>query len=77
MVQENHSFRSNDRSSQLIQSCFEPKFRCAWTKTQSVITNVITHAAITEFKEHLSKSKLIFIFTDALNHMGILKYFQS
>ncbi|CAG5015733.1 unnamed protein product [Parnassius apollo] len=32
-IQENHSFRSNNCASKLIQSCFDPKFTCARTKS--------------------------------------------
>ncbi|CAG5013822.1 unnamed protein product [Parnassius apollo] len=32
-IQENHSFHSNNCASKLIQSCFDPKFTCARTKS--------------------------------------------
>lgn len=40
-IQENHSFRSNDCTSKLIQTCFEPKFSCARTKTEAIVVNVL------------------------------------
>lgn len=73
-VQENHSFRSNDCASKLIQLCFEPKFRCARTKTEAIVRNVLARTAMTELKEHLSQSNCISILTDASNH-GAQKMF--
>ena len=41
-VRENQSFRSNDCTSKLIKTCFEPKFSCARTKCEAIIVNVFT-----------------------------------
>lgn len=73
-VQENHSFRSNDCASKIIQECFEPKFRCARTKTEAIVTNVLACTAVSELKEQLAKSSCISILTDASNH-GAQKMF--
>lgn len=47
-VQESHSFPSNDCASRLIQTCFEEKFRCARTKSEAIVVNVLTPMAIHE-----------------------------
>lgn len=67
-IQENHSFRSNDCASKLIQSCFEQKFRCARTKTEAIVVNVLARTAIEELEVDLGKSHCITILTDASNH---------
>lgn len=67
-IQENHSFRSNDCASKLIQSCFDQKFRCARTKTEAIVVNILAQTAIKELKDDLGKSNCISISTDASNH---------
>lgn len=67
-VKENHSFRSNDCASKLIQICFEKKFRCARTKTESIVSNVLAPIVTSELKNQLSKCHCVTIFTDASNH---------
>jgi len=67
-IQENHSFRSNDCASKLIQSCFEPKFTCARTKSEAIVVNVLTPTAMKELKDDLDKSNCITILNDASNH---------
>ncbi|GBP10082.1 hypothetical protein EVAR_77513_1 [Eumeta japonica] len=67
-IQENHSFRSNDCASKLIQSCFDPKFACARTKTEAIVVNVLTRTAIDNLKDDLNKSNCITILNDASNH---------
>ncbi|KAL4090122.1 hypothetical protein QTP88_025021 [Uroleucon formosanum] len=67
-VQENHSFRSNDCASKLIQSCFDSKFRCARTKTEAIIKNVFAPKAISDLKKHLTTATWVSISTDASNH---------
>lgn len=64
-IQENHSFRSNDCATKLIQSCFDQKFRCARTKTEAIVVNVLARTAIKELKDDLGKSNCITILTDA------------
>ncbi|CAB3256295.1 unnamed protein product [Arctia plantaginis] len=73
-VQHNHSFRSNDCSSPLIQACFEQKFRCARTKSQAIVVNVLSTMATEDLKEHLRKAHCITLLTDASNH-GSVKLF--
>lgn len=73
-VQENHSFRSNDCASSLIQTCFEQKFRCARTKSEALVVNVLAPMATHELKEHLREANCISLLTDASNH-GSTKLF--
>ena len=39
-VQENQSFRSNDCTSKIIKTCFDPIFSCARTKCEAIAVNV-------------------------------------
>lgn len=73
-MQENHSFRSNDCASNLIQACFEQKFRCARTKSQAIVENVLAPMAMDELKNHLREAHCITLSTDASNH-GSIKLF--
>lgn len=73
-VQENQSFRSNDCASHLIQTCFEQKFRCARTKSQAIVVNVLAPMATAELKENLREAHCITLLTDASNH-GSIKLF--
>lgn len=45
-IQGNLSFRSNDCASKLIQLYFYQKFRCARTKTEAIVMNVLARSAI-------------------------------
>jgi len=73
-VQENHSFRSNDCAFNLIQTCFEQKFRCARTKSQAIVENVLAPMAMEELKNHLREVHCVTLSTDASNH-GSTKLF--
>ncbi|GFQ98893.1 uncharacterized protein TNCT_430231 [Trichonephila clavata] len=81
-IQENHSFRSNDCASKLIQSCFEPKFTCARTKSEAILLNVLTPTAMKELKNDLDKSNCITVLNDASNHGNkkiypiVVRFFQ-
>ncbi|GBP66580.1 hypothetical protein EVAR_47836_1 [Eumeta japonica] len=80
-IQENHSFRSNDCASKLIQSCFDPKFACAY-KTEAIVVNVLARTAIDNLKDDLNKSNCITILNDASNHGNkkiypfVVRFFQ-
>ncbi|GFQ97085.1 uncharacterized protein TNCT_651191 [Trichonephila clavata] len=82
-IQENHSFRSNDCASKLIQLRFEPKFTCAGTKSEAIVVNVLTPIAIKKLIDDLDKSNCITILNDASNHGSkkiypiVVRYFQS
>ncbi|KAL4111774.1 hypothetical protein QTP88_015663 [Uroleucon formosanum] len=67
-VRESHSFRSNDCASRLIQTCFEQKFRCARTKSEAIVVNVLAPMAIHELNDHLHKANCFTLLTDASNH---------
>lgn len=73
-VQHHHSFRSNDCTSHFIQACFEQKFRCARTKSQAIVVNVLAPMATSELKEQLCEAHCITLLTDASNH-GSIKIF--
>ncbi|XP_044741892.1 uncharacterized protein LOC123302864 [Chrysoperla carnea] len=81
-VQENHSFRSNDCASKLIQSCFNQKFTCARTKTEAIVVNVLARTAIEELKDDLNRSNCITILNGASNHGNkkifpfVVRFFQ-
>ncbi|CAB3228848.1 unnamed protein product [Arctia plantaginis] len=55
-------------------SCFEQKFRCARTKSQAIVVNVVSTMATDDLKEHLRKAHCITLLTDASNH-GSVKLF--
>ncbi|KAF2891529.1 hypothetical protein ILUMI_14644 [Ignelater luminosus] len=67
-VKENDSFRSNDCASSLIQTCFEHKFRCARTKSEAIVINVLAPMVIEKLKEPLRQAKYVSILTDSSNH---------
>ncbi|GFX62468.1 uncharacterized protein TNCV_413101 [Trichonephila clavipes] len=67
-IQENHSFRFNDCASKLIQTCFDPKFTCARTKSEAIVVYVLTPTAVEELKYDLDKCNCITILNDASNH---------
>ncbi|GFV13716.1 transposable element Tcb2 transposase [Trichonephila clavipes] len=69
MIQDNHSFWSNDSASKLIQSCFEPKCSCARMKSEAIVVNVLTSTAMQALKEVLYQSNCITIVNDASNHV--------
>lgn len=73
-VQESHSFHSNDCASRLIQTCFEQKLRCARTKSEAIVVNILAPMAIHELNDHLRKANCITLLTDASNH-GSTKLF--
>ncbi|GFS99817.1 DDE Tnp4 domain-containing protein [Trichonephila clavipes] len=67
-IQENHCFRSIYCASKLIESCLEPKFTCARTKSEGIAVNVLTSTAMKELKDDLDKSNCITIQNVASNH---------
>ncbi|GFY02982.1 uncharacterized protein TNCV_979871 [Trichonephila clavipes] len=81
-IQENHSFRSNDCASKLIQTCFDPKFTCSRTKSEAIVVKVLTPTAIKELKYDLDKCNCITILNDASNHgnkqiyPNVVRFFQ-
>lgn len=67
-VQHNYSFRSSDCSSKLIKKCFEEKYSCARTKTESIICNVFAPYSFEAIKSDLSETNYITIYSDCSNH---------
>ena len=57
-IKENQSFRTNDCTSKLIQTCFEPTFKCARTKSESIVVNVFAPFSLEQLKLKLSETKL-------------------
>lgn len=74
-VCENHSFRSNDCSSQIIKRCFKLNtFSCARTKSEAIVCNVFAPFALKLLQEELEDTAFICLTTDASNH-GNIKMF--
>lgn len=67
-VYHNHSFRSTDCNSKLIQQCFEPKYSSARTKTESIITHVLAPFAIKQLLDALSQVHFITVYSDPSCH---------
>lgn len=67
-VKQNNSFRGNDCSSKLIQACFEPKFRCARTKCEAIVTSVFAPFSLNEVKQQIGEAHCFSLLTDASNH---------
>ncbi|GFT45971.1 uncharacterized protein TNCV_3535471 [Trichonephila clavipes] len=81
-VQENHSFRSKDCASKFIQTCLDPKFTCARTKSEAIVVNVLTPTAMKELKYNLDKYNCTTILNDVSNHGNkkiypiVMRFFQ-
>lgn len=67
-VKHNQTFRSADCTSKLLQKCFEPKYSCAKTKCEAIVTNVISPFAISEVKKDLENVNYVSVYTDSSNH---------
>ena len=82
-VAHNHSFRSMDCTTKLIQNLFEKKFSCARTKTEAIIKKVLAAHARSELQNELANISYISAFSDASNHKEIklfptlIRYFNS
>lgn len=80
-MQENHSFLPNDCAPNLIQTYFEQKFRCATTKSQAIVVNILAPMATNDLKEHVCETHCITLLTGASNHgatklcLGLIHYF--
>lgn len=60
-IQENHSFRSNDCASKLIQSCFDPKFTCARTKSEAYQPYLGVQVKILDFQDQPGETSDIIV----------------
>lgn len=58
----------------LHRFCFEPKFHCARTKCEKIVSNVFAPYAIDILTNQLKKANCISILIDASNH-GNIKLF--
>ncbi|XP_065306611.1 uncharacterized protein [Dermacentor albipictus] len=70
-VVHNHSFRSIDCTSKLVQKLFNEKFSCARTKAEVIALNVLAPSAEEELKTDLQEAKFISVFCDASNHKDL------
>lgn len=81
-VQHNQTFRSMDCTSKLVQKCFDPKYSCAKTKCEAIVTNVISPFAMSELGKDLEKVNYITMYTDSSNHNStklfplLIRYFD-
>ncbi|KAF2887706.1 hypothetical protein ILUMI_18467, partial [Ignelater luminosus] len=82
-VAHNHSFRSMDCTSKIIQKRFENKFSCARTKSEAIIKRVLAPFAFDALTQELETSHFVSIFSDASNHKDIklfptlVRYFNT
>ncbi|KAF2905628.1 hypothetical protein ILUMI_00548 [Ignelater luminosus] len=70
-VAHNHSFRSMDCTSKIIQKRFENKFSCARTKSEAIIKRVLAPFAFDALTQELETSHFVSIFSDASDHKDI------
>lgn len=76
VINSNYSFRSSDCASKIIRECFAimPKFTCARTKCESIVTDVFAPYIREELEKHLNDCHFVTLMTDASNH-GNIKMF--
>ncbi len=70
-VTHNHSFRSMDCTSSLVKKLFDPKFACARTKSEAIVTNVLAAVVIKEVVTQLDQAKFVTIALDTSNHNAL------
>ncbi|XP_062538709.1 uncharacterized protein LOC134206983 [Armigeres subalbatus] len=70
-VRHSQSFRSNDCLSKLINKLYDPKFSSARTKSEAIVTNVLSPFALQEVVEDLRKVNSVTISVDASNKKDI------
>lgn len=79
----NHSYRSLDCTSNLIQTLYEKKFTCKRTKAEAIVKNVLAPFYISELKNKLVSVHYVTLFSDASNHKDIklfptlIRYFDK
>ena len=82
-VNHDHSFRSMDCTTELIQTTFCKKFRCKRTKSEAIINNVIVPLSIEWLKQELETITFISVITDTSNHKStkmvpiMIRFFHS
>jgi hypothetical protein len=70
-VRYGQSLRANDCLSTLIKKIYESKFSSARTKSEAIITNVLSPYILGEVIEDLNKTKSITVSLDATNKKDI------
>lgn len=70
-VCHNHSFRSMDCTSKLLQTTLEPKFSCARTKAEAIVTNIFAPNILNILHCNLKQCTFVSVLTDASNHKEI------
>ena len=82
-VKHNHSFRSMDCTTKLVQKLFDQKFPSARTKTEAIVSNVLAPLAIKEMKGPMEQAKFITVALDTSNRNAVklasilVRYFLS
>jgi hypothetical protein len=71
------SFRGNDCLSTLIKKIYEPKFSSAGTKSEAIITNVLSPYILGEVIEDLNKTKRITVSLDISSKKRHQTFLQS
>ena len=81
-VRENQSFRSTDCATKIFKACFEPKFSCARTKSEAIVTSVFAPYAEKELESQMKDAHCVTLLTDASNHGNtklfpvLIRFFQ-
>lgn len=68
LIQHNHSFRSADCTSKLINVMFEPKYSSARTKSNAIISGVFEPMTMQTVEADLNSVNFITVCWDASNH---------
>ena len=82
-IKHNQSFRSMDCTSVLIRNLFASDFRCARTKTEAIVRNVLSPYSISQCLQELHECKFVSIYTDQSNHLDtkcfpiLVRYFSK
>lgn len=75
-VFHNNSFRSMDCTSKILQKLYKPKFSCARTKAEAIVTKVFAPDLLLSLQKQLETVNFITVFSDASNHKD-LKLFPT
>lgn len=73
-IVHNQSFRSMDCTNKLIKKFHNPKFSCARTKCESIITGVFKEYCEKLLEENLNSVSFVSILSDASNHNEVKLY---
>jgi hypothetical protein len=82
IVTHNQMFHSTDRTSKLIQRCFDNKYACARTKKEAIICNVLDPYSAEQVEKDLAAANYVSVYTDASNHQStktfpvLVRYFK-